>query len=194
MHAIQRFLRRPLMLWRSKGFGIHSPFAYALIREVLAERGEYYAYERLRGLSPADFRFASLIHRLVCRFSPDAVFVAGCDDVVGQAISMADSRVEFVADPCRARMVILGDEASGVFDKVAAMVKSIGPSLTVDTAASLTKPRLTVVVRHLERPSMEARWMLLCAGARCGMDFSNGLTGVLCLSPHLPRQSFVLAF
>lgn len=194
MHAIQRFLRRPLMYWRSRGFGIHSPFAYALIREVLAEKGEYYAYARLREAAAADFRFNSLIHRLVCRFTPESVLVAGCDDAVNRAISMADSRIEFVADPSEAQMVIFGDEGEGVFSEVLSRVKSIDSSLKVDSGTSLRKPLLTVVIRNLDRPSMEARWIMLCAGARCGMAFSNGLTGILCLSPHLPRQSFVLSF
>lgn len=182
------------MYWRSRGFGIHSPFAYALIREVLAEKGEYYAYARLREAAAADFRFNSLIHRLVCRFTPESVLVAGCDDAVNRAISMADSRIEFVADPLEAQMVIFGDEGEGVFSEVLSRVKSIDSSLTVDSGTSLRKPLLTVVIRNLDRPSMEARWIMLCAGARCGMAFSNGLTGILCVNPHLPRQSFVLSF
>ncbi len=51
-----QFIRRPwiwfLRFRHRKGYGVHSPSAYAFLRGVVYEGGEYYAYERLNRLHP----------------------------------------------------------------------------------------------------------------------------------------------
>ena len=64
--ALERFRHR-------RGFGIHSPFAYGLVREVIFERGMYYAYEGT-GRSDADGR---LLFRLANFQQPAVCFLAG---------------------------------------------------------------------------------------------------------------------
>ena len=44
----KHLLKAPLRWWRSRGFGIHSPFAYCFVDEVVIDRHAYYAYEPLR--------------------------------------------------------------------------------------------------------------------------------------------------
>lgn len=65
--------------WRhSRGFGIHSPSAYRLIREVLcpSSRYGYYSYASLEGYVNRDWLLRDL--RLLCRllvdFHPDKVY------------------------------------------------------------------------------------------------------------------------
>lgn len=182
------------MWWRSRGFGVHSPFAYSLIREVLAEDAPYYAYERLKEMDASDFRFNALLHRLMCRFTPHCVMLAGCGSATRFAVTAADSSVVLADEPGEARMVVLADDSVESFERLICGVRAVERCAVVEEARSLAKPELTVVVRHLDRPSMEARWRLLKGASACGMDFSDGLTGVLCIAPHLPRQSFTLRF
>ena len=57
--------------WRhSKGFGIHSPFAYRFITEVLCQPLPYYSYSRIG--SDKDLR---LLVRLLAFFRPERIMI-----------------------------------------------------------------------------------------------------------------------
>lgn len=45
------FLKSPRREYRSRGFGIHSPFAFRFVREVLKQPCAYYAYSSLDALA-----------------------------------------------------------------------------------------------------------------------------------------------
>ncbi len=55
-----------------KGFGVHSPFAYAIITEVIEEKLPYYAYRRMQRTydkqASISFKVACLLLRLANRF------------------------------------------------------------------------------------------------------------------------------
>jgi len=55
-----------------KGFGVHSPFAYAIITEVIEEKLPYYAYRRMQRTydkqAPISHKVACLLLRLANRF------------------------------------------------------------------------------------------------------------------------------
>lgn len=50
-----------------RGFGVHSPFAYRLITEVLREKLPYYDWGSIKG------KQERLLYRLACRFRPETV-------------------------------------------------------------------------------------------------------------------------
>ena len=62
--------------WRcSRGFGVHSPFAYSFIHDVLREhRYGYYAYDDMH-----DDDAMRLWFRIVCRFQPSTMSVVAPD-------------------------------------------------------------------------------------------------------------------
>lgn len=66
-----------------KGYGVHSPFAYSIITEVIEEKLPYYAYHRmLRTFSkqtPIPHKVACLLLRLANRFHCRNVAELGCD-------------------------------------------------------------------------------------------------------------------
>ena len=76
---------------RSKGFGIHSPFAFNFVLKVLRERSPYYAYDDIHAahweasrLSSAkerkyliSFKYAKMIFRTACHFNPQAMLQIG---------------------------------------------------------------------------------------------------------------------
>lgn len=77
---------------RSKGFGIHSPFAFYFVRRVLRERCPYYAYEnivdyrhRAKGLASKrnarkqiiSYANAKMLFRITCYFSPNDILQIG---------------------------------------------------------------------------------------------------------------------
>ena len=57
-----------------KGFGVHSPFAYSIITELIEEKTPYYAYQRMRRTyrdnrkAPVPLKVAYLLFRLANRF------------------------------------------------------------------------------------------------------------------------------
>lgn len=67
---IDRTMRR---VKHRKGFGVHSPFAYGIITEVIEEKLPYYAYQRMHRLygksSPMAEKQAQLLLRLANRFA-----------------------------------------------------------------------------------------------------------------------------
>lgn len=66
-----------------KGFGVHSPFAYAIITEVIEEKLPYYAYRRMQRTydkhAPITHKVACLLLRLANRFQCRKVAEIGCD-------------------------------------------------------------------------------------------------------------------
>lgn len=76
---------------RSKGFGIHSPFAFNFVLKVLRERCPYYAYDDIhsshweasRLTTPKErrnlisFKYAKMIFRITCHFNPALILQIG---------------------------------------------------------------------------------------------------------------------
>lgn len=90
MNRLKRYCSALLRYKRSKGFGVHSPFAFNFILRVLRERCPYYAYDtihsrrhRVRKLAPAghphiiSYKNAKLLFRVTCYFSPDTILQIG---------------------------------------------------------------------------------------------------------------------
>lgn len=81
-------------LRHSRGFGVHSPFAYRFIREVLRERCAYYAYadvDTLAAAWPGGRAGARLLLRLCVWRRPSLVAVCGDEPAASAAVSVARS-------------------------------------------------------------------------------------------------------
>lgn len=98
---------------RSRGFGIHSPFAFHFITSVLGERSPFYAYELIDSLrhGAADaarrmhirhprmisLKNARMLHRVACAYAPDALIQIGVHYGISTAAVMEyDSRMRGV--------------------------------------------------------------------------------------------------
>ncbi len=79
-----------------KGFGVHSPFAYRLITEVLREKLPYYDWDRVSG------RHERLLYRLACRFRPAEISAPAH---LASVIMMAEPSAR-VGTPDRAGMIV----------------------------------------------------------------------------------------
>lgn len=110
---------RSFSTWRhGRGFGVHSPLAYDLLLNTLREpkKTGYYAYPELRSLESDKKRrrIARIVFRLVSRFSPKQIAVAGKEadvDYWTAIIRLASRRsvcgpLETVSEP---DMVIVAD-------------------------------------------------------------------------------------
>ncbi len=80
-----------------KGFGVHSPFAFAIITEVIEEKLPYYAYRTMQPLygkqSPVSYKVATLLLRLANRFKCRTCAELCCDGGYSMLpLMLADSR------------------------------------------------------------------------------------------------------
>ena len=76
---------------RSKGFGIHSPFAFNFVLKVLRERNQYYAYDNIHAAHWGatrlattkeskhilSYKYAKMIFRIACHFNPTSILQVG---------------------------------------------------------------------------------------------------------------------
>lgn len=88
--------------WRSKGFGIHSPFAFYFILRVLREKLPYYAYTRILKFNSTEVlkRQLLVLFRVICYFSPKEVTIPeGTPKEIRKVVSMADSRIHITNRP-----------------------------------------------------------------------------------------------
>lgn len=80
-----------------KGFGVHSPFAFSLITDVIEEKTPYYIYPFLQKVygknSPVPFKLATLMLRLANRFHARNILEIGSDGgLMVLPIVLTDSR------------------------------------------------------------------------------------------------------
>ncbi len=74
-------------MWQRRGFGVHSPYAYRLITEVLREKAQFYAYDEIQSLlrqaskQKADYKVKKkrgrLLFRIVNRYQPEQILEIG---------------------------------------------------------------------------------------------------------------------
>lgn len=171
--AERHWWKAPSRMRRSRGFGIHSPFAYDLVQNTLRERLPYYIYDVIDKMQPCHRRNLRLLVRLVCRLRPAACLVAG--EIAPEAervITCADSRVAFTA-AADADMLIVGRGAD------------VEPG---EAAACLGRGGTVVLFDKSALPELAA---MLPGNA---MTFSNGRIVIAAGRRDLPRQSFELNF
>lgn len=183
--------RRVKKAWRSRGFGIHSPFAFRFISRVLRERGEYYAYGELRRLAGSQRRFRelSLLFRLVCHFRPAAVRVVGePDEGMRGAVRLADSGAVLIEG--RADGSNGADGADGVWLMVIFEDAPLADGGLVDEALEVLERGGGVVCRDVDAGMLAG----LKSRLENGMTFTNGHLTVLVGRRDLPRQDFELNF
>ena len=198
--------------WRtSRGYGVHSPFAFNLITKVLREfEANYYAYAEIDSLCPqgrrtgltvnfSGFNYAipdaRLLFRILCRFNPAQVIEVGnghevTNTILERAVP-STKRLRWVSDrhldllPAGDSFVLLNQMRPEIVPAVRKMILSLSD-----------RPEGVVVfMRNLrQQDSMKQMWRDLSAAMPYGMDFSNGHVGLLCILPGLPRQSYSLFF
>ncbi len=148
-------------LRHSRGYGVHSPFAYALIMDAIREPAgyDYYAYAELPQARQR------LLYRLAAYFDPAGIEACG-----------ADAGAALAACPRKA----------GV--RPAAMVIADGKHGAEEPCAALRRGAIVVVTGR--GPLAEAVCMQMDALGH-GMTFGNGTDMLIAAPlHHLPRQHF----
>lgn len=85
-----------------KGYGVHSPFAFSIITDVIEEKSAYYAYSVMHRIymnnSPISYKAACLILRLANRFQTRKILELNCDGGYSLLpLLLVDSRNEIIS-------------------------------------------------------------------------------------------------
>lgn len=150
-----------------RGFGVHSPFAYRLITEVLRETLPYYDWDRVTS------RRHRLLYRLLCRFRPNAVSAPPSLEAI---VKMASPSAALVS-PGEADFLVI--DSNDNQDIAAAILRCGGILLIFSRSHKLLLQSLL--------PVLESRGH--------GMVFDNERdTALIVPSPRLPFQVFNVRF
>ena len=153
-------------LRHSRGFGVHSPFAYRFITETLRQEHIYYAYHQMR--TPQE----RLIFRVVLALRPATVALEGMPSA-RKAVRYAMPSARFT-DAIHAEMIIADGHFSALeFHPANGNLPHL---LLLGNAPGATRSQW--------REAMD-----------CGMTFDNGRGSFVAVSrPDLPRQDFDISF
>lgn len=162
-------------LRHGRGFGIHSPFAFDFIINVLREKTPYYCYSSI----PDGKR--RMVFRLVNYFNPRRVWIIGDDGGYGCAVAKVSGNLEFTSDD--PDFVIVGqigsDDLTGRMRVLSDVLQGGG----------------SVYFSCMRRGACRQLWAGLLDGLDRGMSFCNGSgTGIIVGLRHLPRQDFKVRF
>ncbi len=106
MGRLKRYLNAYVRHHRSRGFGVHSPYAYKFVREVLGQRLPYYSYDQIDELRRNVVRLgggrwkrqgvmsahdAKLLFRITNHFNPKHILQVGAGHGLATASMMAVS-------------------------------------------------------------------------------------------------------
>lgn len=205
--GLRRFIRR----WRTtRGYGVHSPFAFDMITKVIRQYDDhYYAYAEVDAFCPRGRQFgltdnftgsdysipeARLLFRLLCHFNPQQVVEVGQGHEVTYTIL---SRA--VPNAARLRWTIerppeIAPDGT-LFILVNFMRDIIVSPIRQLILKEMHRPGGVVVfVRHLPMAYSRSLWDQVYTGAPHGIDFNNGHVGIFCGIKGLPRQSYELKF
>jgi len=207
MSSLKHLLTYPARWRRSRGFGVHSPFAYYFITRVLCEHeAAYYAYPEIAAFCPKARRagfneiFASrdmaipesqLLFRVLCHFNPrEIVEVGNGQETTGiiylRAVPNAnrhlfqDIKLEQKLTDNGPLTVLINQISDDAFD-----------TLTVFLDHMMQKRETIVFVRQMHSLELNRRlWKHLVAKAPHGMGFFDQYTGIFVARKGLPRQTF----
>lgn len=204
MGKLSRLLSYPARWRRSKGFGVHSPFAYSFITGVLTQTEcAYYAYGEIAAFCPrarkAGFNEifaghdmsiaeAHLVFRILCHFNPTQIVEMGHGHEVTNTLfrnAVPRARVlhwvegrSLDLQPSERKTFVLVNQLVG--DELTAAAEVIGSLLADENCV--------IVVRNLSCfPRQREAWNRIAASDYAGMGFTDGHIGIFVAEKGLPH-------
>lgn len=171
----------------SRGFGVHSPFAFEFILNVLRDRHPFYAYDTIRelrnqtprGLRPPQW-LARLMFRISSRLDYRPIVVLGdLDPVLTRTLTLPSSRMSITANPSEAKaLYVIADNYTSQPPALARLITDI-----------VTDEGSAIVMGHIEAIRM------LTTLLPHGMVFTdNRHLSVIVGYRHLPVKKYLTRF
>ena len=208
VRKFRNFVRWPRRYRTSRGFGVHSPFAFEFITRTLRDRDAYYyAYPEIDSLcgkthrdslldnmvfSSSDYEReeARMLFRMLCRFNPAQVVEIGGGNEVSRIIierAIPSSLLHrwsrdnpYKIDMSKTCFIIVNYTIDINF--------TIVRSYLLD---ALKHPAGVVIFfRNMHLPVLNRLWEQVVSAAPFGMTFHDDVSGIYVANPKLPREDF----
>lgn len=205
MKILNNLLSYPTRWRRSRGFGIHSPFAYNFITKVLREReAEYYAYAEIAAFCPRARRAgfneifagkdmsipeAQLLFRVLCHFNPSEIIEIGHGHEVTNVIlerAVPHTKViqwhpgKIIHPSGDMPFILINQMPRGELDAIRRLIFQ-----------PLSEQDVVIMVRNLNVISDNKHiWHELLTVPTFGMGFSDHYMGIYVGYHALPHQNY----
>lgn len=201
-------LKRPF-IWLTRfryrcGYGVHSPFAFSLITDVIYEKQPYYAYRSLaieqriwikeqkcdRGVSKVN----RLLFRLVNRVQPQTIIEVGRPSVTSLYLQSAKPSAEFLFASNLSELYL----ESGVSIDFLYLNEDKTPDIMEETfhvCAGRTTSKSVFIIKGIgySRP-MKDLWKRLQTDERVGITFDLYDVGILFFDKTKIKQHYIVNF
>ena len=210
MGAIGYIYRTFRRLRAGKGFGVHSPFAYTFIKDVLRlpEKYSYYAYssiDRLHAMAAENdasllpAKYLKLIYRVAVYYNSGNLLVIGDAQPLAPLLTALKGAEDASSSGKHGAEDVSSSEKKGAEDVPSSgknLPSSGRPIVVVAPSASLAdldaitlEPEPVYIVTDLKRN--RAAWdRITSRHTACGMSFANPHIAVFVPDSRLPRQHF----
>lgn len=189
-HVSCRWLRWLFRFRHRQGYGIHSPFAFSFVTDVVYESGAYYAYPELdrlwqqarrSGLTPLRRKDCRLLLRLANYVRPVQAVVVGLGP---QSVEMACMRAGsrhtiWTAEGCSADLVVA---MKGWEHRAVELLERVNPGGML---------LLYGVGRNADS---RRAWQQVLQQLAAQVSFDLYDWGVVCCRPELQRQHYVVNY
>lgn len=205
---LRNIVRWPRRYRTSRGFGVHSPFAFELITRVLRDReAYYYAYPEIDSLcgkthrdslidnmvfSTSDYerQEARMLFRMLCHFNPEQVIEIGGGNEVSRII------IERAIPNASLHRWSRDTPTPIDFNKSCFIIVNYALDINIAIIRSyllkaLDHPQGVVIFfRNMHLPVLRRVWDQVFTVAPFGMTFHDDVTGIYVAFPKLPRMDF----
>lgn len=208
MGKLKNMLSWPRRYRTSRGFGVHSPFAFNFITKVLRDRSAYYyAFPEIDSLcgkthrdsridnmlfSTADYerQEARMLFRILCHFRPDHIVEVGGGNEVSLTIFERAVPKAKLHRWSRERFDVIDAERPAVDIVNYALDENLPQIRAFLLAAIYQGPGRIIFFRNMYLPQIQRLWEQITSVVDFGMTFHDDLTGIFVAIPGLPRQDY----
>lgn len=201
-------IKRPF-IWLSRfryrcGYGVHSPFAFSLITDVIYEKRPYYAYRTLaveqkklakeRGWDRGTRKVNRLLFRLVNRMQPAHIIEVGHPSITSLYLQFAKPSAEFLFASDLSELFLEAD-ASIDFLYLNEGRNSVLLEDVFRVCVRRTTSKSVFVIRGIGySKSMKALWKRLQEDERVGITFDLYDVGILFFDQTKIKQHYIVNF
>jgi len=180
-----------------KGFGVHSPFAFAIITEVIEEKLPYYAYgsmqRRYDKKSSVPFKAVTLLFRLANRFGCRNIAILGEEQYAVMPLREVDSRNQLTIINNTQDLAVIGE---GLFDMVVVNDNYLSDSHALsEWLYTHTHPESVIFVKGIQsRHLLEGVWDIFSDLDEIPITMDLFDYGIAIRKPNFFKQHYIVSF
>lgn len=180
-----------------KGFGVHSPFAYSVITEVIEEKIPYYAYSSMQRRydkkSNIPFKTVCLLFRLANRFRCRNIAILGDEQYATMPLREVDTRNTITIINDAAAMEVSEDVK---YDMIVVNLNPLTDDVSLSTwLMSHTAPESVIFVKGvLPSHRLECVWDAICELDNMPITMDLYDYGLAIRKPNFFKQHYIVSF